>query len=269
MNSTALSKAVFLPLFSRLTPPGGNPVSPPRRVIALLLMLAGTAAVADESLNQQIDQTVRHYFSQQLAGKAAAEGWQDSRFTQKVFALPENAPTEPCPQPLQIHNADQAWPGFGRLRLNLTCPGQPQWTVLVTAQAHVFIRAVVAAQVMERGQLITPAMLAYQEVAVTRQSHGLFSGIEEVAGLSAKRRTRSQQVLTQDMLVSPWLVRRGERVTVTANHGDIHASTEGEALQDGRKGMVIRVKNAASGKVIEAKVTAAGVVSSTFQNPGK
>ena len=45
---------------------------------------------------------------------------------------------------------------------------------------------------------------------------------------------------------------RGERVTVVANHGDIHASTAGEAQQDGRLGMVIRVRNIASGKIIEA-----------------
>ena len=234
-----------------------------------MLMLASTGAVAGESLDRQIEQAVHQYFSGQLADKAAAEGWQGARFTQKVFALPENSPSEPCAQPLHTHNADQAWPGYGRLRLNLTCPDQPQWTVLVTAQAHVFIQAVVAAQVIERGQLITPAMLAYQEVAVTRQANGLFSDMDEVAGLSAKRRTRSQQVLTRDMLVSPWLVRRSERVTVTASHGDIHASTEGEALQDGRKGMVIRVKNAASGKIIEAKVIGPGAVSSTFEHPDK
>ena len=112
-------------------------------------------------------------------------------------------------------------------------------------------------------------MLGYQEVPVTRQSTGLFNKVDEVVGLSAKRRTRSQQVLTRDMLVAPWLVRRGERVTVLANHGDIHASTQGEAQQDGRLGMVIRVKNTASGKIIEAKVIGSGKVSSTFEPPGK
>ena len=49
-----------------------------------------------------------------------------------------------------------------------------------------------------------------------------------------------------------------------AQHGAIQANTEGEALADGRKGDVIRVKNVASGKVIDAQVTGIGVVSSTF-----
>jgi flagella basal body P-ring formation protein FlgA len=269
MKSKVLETAVPLPLFSRLTRRWGSAVSPSGRFSVLLLALACTGAMAQEPLDRQIDQTVHDYFTGQLADKTVTEGWQGARFTQKIFALPEHSPAGPCSQPLQVQGTEPPWPGYGRLRLTLACPDQPQWSVQVTAQATVFTRAVVAAEVLERGQLISPAMLAYQEVALSRQSRGLFSHIEEVAGLSAKRRTRSQQMLTRDMLVSPWLVRRGERVTVTANHGDIRASTEGEALQDGRKGTVIRVRNAASGKVIEAKVTAAGAVSSTFQRPDK
>ena len=138
-----------------------------------------------------------------------------------------------------------------------------------TSQATVYIQAVAAAQIIERGQLITRAMLGLREVPVTRQSSGLFNTVDEVVGLSAKRRTRSQQVLSRDMLVAPWLVRRGERVTVVANHGDIYASTPGEAQQDGRLGMVIRVRNTASGKIIEAKVIGSGKVSSTFTSTEK
>ena len=224
--------------------------------------------MADEALDRQIDQAVRQYFTEQLADKAADQGWQDARFVQKVFALPEGAPSGPCEQPLQLKSSEHNWSGYGRQRLTLTCLA-PVWSVDVTAQATVFVQAVAAAQIIERGQLITAPMLAYQEVSVTRQSAGLFNQVDEVVGLSAKRRTRSQQVLTRDMLAAPWLVRRGEHVTVMASHGDIHASTEGEALQDGRQGMIIRVRNASSGKVIEAQVIGSGKVSSTFERSAK
>lgn len=268
MKQRALPATAPLPLFSAFSRQGGNVASLPGLISALLLFALATPATANESLNQQIDRTLHGYFAAQLADKAAAEGWQGIRFTQKVFALPEGSPTEPCPQALQMRDV-QPWVAAGRQRLTLTCPAQPQWSIDVTAQAYVFIQAVVAAQVLEREQLITPGMLEYKEVALTRQNQGLFNHIEEVAGLSAKRRTRSQQVLTRDMLVAPWLVRRGERVKVTASHGDISARTAGEALQDGRKGMVIRVRNIASGKVIEAQVTGPGSVSSTFERPEK
>ncbi|MNN87558.1 flagellar basal body P-ring biosynthesis protein FlgA [compost metagenome] len=70
------------------------------------------------------------------------------------------------------------------------------------------------------------------------------------------------------MLVSPWLVRRGERVSMVARHGDTQAVTQGEALENGRKGQVIRVKNLASGSIIDAQVTEPGTVTSTF-NPAQ
>ncbi|MBJ2258131.1 flagellar basal body P-ring formation protein FlgA [Pseudomonas psychrophila] len=267
MNTRRVLAAALLPLQASKGAPGGRRISSCAPIGALLL-LACSAAVADEALDRQIDQAVGQYFTLHLIDKTADQGWQASRLTHKVFALPEGAPTAPCEQPLQIDSSGHDWRGYGRVRLTLTCAA-PQWSVDVTSQATVFIRAVAAAQIIERGQLITQAMLGYQEVPVTRQSTGLFNKVDEVVGLSAKRRTRSQQVLTRDMLVAPWLVRRGERVTVLANHGDIHASTQGEAQQDGRLGMVIRVKNTASGKIIEAKVIGSGKVSSTFEPPGK
>lgn len=269
MKSKTLSATVLLPLFSAVLRASGSALSLSGLSIALLLLTMPAAALADDSLNRQIDQTLHQYFTRQLTAKATAEGWQGMRFTQKLFALPDNAPTEPCPQPLQMRDAQQPWAVFGRQRLALICPVQAQWSIKVSAQTQVFIQAVVAAQVLEREQLITSAMLQYQEVALSKHNLGLYSQIAQVAGLSPKRRVRSQQVLTRDMLVTPWLVRRGERVTVTASHGDIHASTQGEALQDGRMGMVIRIKNIASAKVIEAQVTGAGSVSSTFERAEK
>ena len=266
MKLTEQSVTVRLPLPGPDGQSGGSGVSPAGALCALLLALASSNAPANEALDRQVDQAVHQHFTRQLADKAAEEGWQNPRFTQKVFALPDGAPTGPCEQPLLARGTDLHWSGFGLLRLTLACPA-PAWSVDVTVQATVYIQAVMATRVIEREQLITSAMLGYQEVAVSRQSSGYFNRIDQVAGLSAKRRTRSQQVLSRDMLVEPWQVRRGERVTVVANHGDIHASTEGEALQDGHMGMLIRVRNTASGKVIEARVIGRARVTSTLERP--
>lgn len=267
MKTRRVFTVALLPLQVSKGPPGGRRLSAWSPIGALLL-LACCATMADEALDRQIDQAVGQYFALHLTDKAADQGWQAPRLAHKVFALPEGAPTAPCEQPLQTGSSGHDWKGYGRLRLTLTCD-VPQWSVEVTSQATVYIQAVAAAQIIERGQLITRAMLGLREVPVTRQSSGLFNTVDEVVGLSAKRRTRSQQVLSRDMLVAPWLVRRGERVTVVANHGDIYASTPGEAQQDGRLGMVIRVRNIASGKIIEAKVIGSGKVSSTFTSTEK
>nr|WP_191622448.1 flagellar basal body P-ring formation chaperone FlgA [Pseudomonas fluorescens] len=212
----------------------------------------------------QIDQAVQQHFSQRLAQQAEREGWQGMRFTLKSVVLPDDTPTQPCAQALQVRDEDGRASALTRQRLTVHCPDAPGWKLVVTTQANVYVQAVVTTQVLERGQTITPAMLERQEVNLVKQRREVIAAVEDVAGLSAKRRIRAQQVLSNDMLVSPWLVRRGDKVKVTARHGEIQAAIEGVAMEDGQLGAVVRVRNPGSGKVIDAKVMGAGVVSSTF-----
>lgn len=264
MNKRDRSDAVSFPPLGRCAQRCGNGISAFAAINLIALLLAPEAVSADDTFSAQIDDGVHRYFTQRLSEKASAEAWNGLRFTQKVFALPADLPQRACPQPLQVETEQQPSSVLGRKRVRLTCVGQPDSSITVTAQATVFIRAVVATQILEREEPITGAMLAVREVSLGKQDQAYFNRINQVEGLSAKRRIRADQALTQEMLTSPWLVRRGERVVMQARHGAIQANTEGEALADGRKGDVIRVKNVTSGKVIEAQVTGIGVVSSTF-----
>lgn len=264
MKAKDRSRAVSLPPFRRCAKRCGNIISAVARVSLIAQLLAPEAVIADDTFSAQIDDGVHRYFTQRLSEKASAQGWNGLRFTQKVLALPADLPHRPCPQPLQVETQQQPSSVLGRQRIALTCSVQPDSSITVTAQATVFIKAVVATRVLEREEPITEGMLALQEIPVGKQERTFYSRLDQVAGLSAKRRIRTHQTITQDMLASPWLVRRGERVLMQARHGVIQANTEGEALADGRKDDVIRVKNVTSGKVIEAQVTGIGVVSSTF-----
>lgn len=59
---------------------------------------------------------------------------------------------------------------------------------------------------------------------------------------------------------APPVIRRGDRVTLSARVGAVVASVEAESLQDGRVGDTVRVKNLQSGKVQPARVVSAGQV---------
>lgn len=250
----------LFPLLARLARRGGSVGS----ALALVLTPMSTTTMAAETLPAQIDHAVQQHLGQRLTQQAEREGWQGMRFTLKSVVLPDDAATQPCRQGLQVRDEDGRTSALTRQRLTLECPGPQGWKRVITAQANVFVQAVVTTQVLERGQAITAAMLERQEVNLGKQRRGVIATVEDVTGLSAKRRIRAQQVLSSDMLVSPWLVRRGDKVAVTARHGEIQAAIEGIALEDGRLGAVVRVKNPGSGKVIDAKVMGAGVVSSTF-----
>ncbi|MHC8306825.1 flagellar basal body P-ring formation chaperone FlgA [Pseudomonas sp. PB3P13] len=233
--------------------------------LALVLSLTSSPAMASETLAAQIDQAVQRHLSQRLARQAEREGWRGMRWSKKGVVLPNEVPGQPCTLPLQVHDENDKPPALTRQRLTVQCPGSQGWKLVVTTQTNVFVQAVVTTQVLERGQAITSAMLEQQEVNLGKQRRGVIASIEDVTGLSAKRRIRAQQVLSTDMLVSPWLVRRGDKVKVTARQGEIQAAIQGLAMEDGRLGAVVRVKNPGSGKIIEARVTGAREVTSTLE----
>jgi flagella basal body P-ring formation protein FlgA len=236
-------------------------------LVSSILSGISCVAVADTNLAAQIEDAVRQHLSQRLAQQAVRENWQGLRFTLRTVTLPTDLPLQACPHIPQIINTDGNASGLLRQRLTVRCDGLPGWPLNVTAQANVFAEALVATQTLERGQVLTAAMLERQEVNLGKQRRGVIADLDQVVGLSTKRRIRPQQVLNNDLLISPWLVRRGEKVVMHAESGEIHAAIEAVALEDGRLGMRVRVKNPSSGKIIDTQVTGPGEVSSTLKRP--
>ena len=65
-------------------------------------------------------------------------------------------------------------------------------------------------------------------------------------------------MLTASVVEFPILVRRGDRISIRSHSGGISVRANAEALDNGRYGERIRVRNLQSAKVIEVTVTAAG-----------
>jgi flagella basal body P-ring formation protein FlgA len=72
---------------------------------------------------------------------------------------------------------------------------------------------------------------------------------------------RSGSMLTQRVLDTPREVERGELVDVTIETPATHIHTQGVAEQGGRRGDLITVRNARSGRTFRARVEDAGKVS--------
>ncbi len=56
------------------------------------------------------------------------------------------------------------------------------------------------------------------------------------------------------------LVKRGSAVQIVARAGGVQVTHAGESLDSGARGQAVRVRNLASGKVIDARVVSHGVV---------
>ena len=83
---------------------------------------------------------------------------------------------------------------------------------------------------------------------------------EEAIGLTSKRALRPGKPLTRNELVEPVLVKRDQPVMIVSHMAGITASMPGVALKNGRKGEVIKIRNASSQRIITATVDDAGVV---------
>ena len=234
-----------------------------RHILGVLALLAGTMPgllYAEQNAHQQIGQAIEQHLAQQLKQEAAAQGWESAHFTHTSTTTSEAiAPCRQLPQVTSDANSI-----IGRQQLSLHCPDAPAWTVKVNVEAIVFVPAVFAQTVIERGDTITASQLKVEDLDISKARRGFFNDIDKVTGQGAKRRLRADQLISPNLLAKPLLVRRGQQVKMIANHDGIAAATLGEALDHGEQGAVIRVKNLRSEKIVEARVIEAGVVLTTF-----
>lgn len=231
----------------------------------LLALLPLSAARAETDAASQIDQAVAVHMQQMLAEEAKRQAWQGQRHSLNITLLNSAERLPACAQALSVTVSSDDPSPLSRQRLDLSCADAPGWSVTALVQASVFLPAVHAARVIERGQTIAAEQLQLQEVNVGRASRGFYNSLDEVVGQGAKRRVRAGQLIAPNLLAAPLLIRRGQQVTIIASQDGISASATGEALANGREGEVIRVRNLGSQKVIEAQVVEEGVVTSTFR----
>ncbi|MGY4534376.1 flagella basal body P-ring formation protein FlgA [Pseudomonas sp. TE3786] len=201
---------------------------------------------------------------QLIAPLAKQQGWQNPQ-VQLQHELPTALPAQACSQPLAVKRTGDDPSPLARQRFVLNCADTPAWKINAVSQATVFVAVVFASVPLERGQSIAAEDLKLQPVNIAKASRGYFNQVEQVAGLSAKRRIREGQMLSPALLAGAVLVKRGQQVEIRASQDGIQARAVGEALGNGQLGEVIKVRNLGSEKVIEGKVIEAGVVSSTFR----
>jgi len=270
LNSKRSKTAAGFPHLDQRGKTRGNGFSASNLMLALVLaaggFLATTAATAAtaQTAAQQIDSAARNYLQQMMDSQAKTNGWQGMRLVIENTPLGSTSQLAPCPGQINVSGGSAS--KLARQQLTLECSGQAikGWPVKVSSDLQVFLPVVISTGVIDRGATINASSLQQQETDITKSIRGFYHRIDQVAGMSAKRRIRTNQILSPDLIDQPQLVKRGEKVHIIANQDGIKAAMAGEALEKGGIGDVIRVKNISSGKTIEAKVVEAGVVTSTF-----
>ena len=124
----------------------------------------------------------------------------------------------------------------------------------------VYDRVLVATMDIRAEAEITPANARVEERAVDTSPETTISDFVRLGGRVAGRYIRKDVAITPAMLAMPIVVRPGSPVELVLNTNGVVVRAEGVALESGRIGYTIRVRNAHSGKLLRGKVLDAATV---------
>jgi len=197
--------------------------------------------------------------------EVAANRWLDQQLSQEkgryeasFSNLDPRLRLAACESPLkvEVHGSDDL---RGRVNLKVSCLDQ-DWFVYLGVNIARFITVVVAKTDLPRKAKLHASMLNLTEMDVSRVRGDYFIDFNEVEGYQLRNRLRAGDVLSSKNLLVTDAVNRGEQIAIVATNGVLSVRMGGEALDGGKIGDQIRVRNLQSGRVIRALVVGRGRV---------
>lgn len=164
-----------------------------------------------------------------------------------------------CAMPL-----DASLPGNrplgARVSVTVHCPVPGGWTVRVPVKVKLFAPVLVTTRPLTRGDGLGPADVHTEERDVASLAYGYIAGLDQIDGRALARPLNAGTVLTPGMLAGRQAVRIGDAVSMEASVDGVVIRADGVAMGAGDLGSRLKVRNASSGKVLDAVVRGPGVV---------
>ncbi len=148
----------------------------------------------------------------------------------------------------------------GNTTVGVRCAAPKPWTLYVPARVVLYRKVLVAARPLARGTHLRKADLRLARRDVEQLPYGYLTSIRSARGKLLLRLVPAGMALSPQMLASPALVHRGQQVVLLAETGGLQVRVSGLALGDGAAGAAVKVRNLASGRVIDGIVVRPGVV---------
>ncbi len=142
--------------------------------------------------------------------------------------------------------------------------GRERTKTWVIAKTKVILKAIVAAQNLNRGKIVTKQDIQVKKMEFQNPPSNLISNLDEVIGKRTKRFIRIGSILTKADIEKVPVIKRGSKVTIVVESPVLKITAPGKAKEDGCKGDVIKVLNLSSKKTIYATVINAHIVKVGF-----
>lgn len=107
---------------------------------------------------------------------------------------------------------------------------------------------------MKKGEFIDQTDVNVREAYVGEKACLYPDAADELKGKMLKRDIPAGTVITTSLLDEPEAIKRGQTVTIVAQNGRLVVQTTGKASQGGRRGDLIKVKNAFSDRELRGRI---------------
>lgn len=138
---------------------------------------------------------------------------------------------------------------WGKTSVGVRCHGEAAWTIYVQADIKVMADVLHIARPVSKGKSIDIEDVTPQNVNLAQMPEGIYTDTVQVIGKIANNNLLAGQPLRSQMLRAPYVILRGQKVSIIAKGRGFSVSSEGQALSDAAEGQVVQIRNP-SGRVI-------------------
>lgn len=213
-----------------------------------LLMSSWAQAITSP---QTIQSTV-HRYMQKLLKEQRLGNANHQRIEFDVARIDPNLRMPSCSNKLSLKKNDTRL--LGRTSIRVRCNGNQPWQIYVPVTIKAYQKVVTATAPLTRAQRLDASVIKLSEKEVSRLTQGYFSSLEQVIGKSLRRPVPLNGVINPAMVVEAKVISRGDEVMIVAKVGTLSVKSAGVAMNNGRVGQQIQIKNKASKRVITARV---------------
>jgi flagella basal body P-ring formation protein FlgA len=154
--------------------------------------------------------------------------------------------------------------GAVHLKVDVAVNGCSAAKVYLSAWVDQFAEVVCARRALRRDTILREADLGLQRKNISQTPSNMVVSLEQAVGKRLRQSVSSGDYLRDNMLETPPLIFRGDRVRLIAKKGALTVETLGIAKERGTRDEQIRVENMSSGKTVVGRVVAPSTVRILF-----
>jgi flagella basal body P-ring formation protein FlgA len=154
--------------------------------------------------------------------------------------------------------------GRRTFQVSVMVNGKEAQSLRAVAQVDAQAEIVTANRFIKPDETISPEDVSVSRIQVPAGATDFMFDIEHVIGKRAVRGLSPDRPIRGSGISHPYIVRKGDRVTIEAKRGGLMIHAVGLTKSSGQAGQLITVTNQDSGKDLRAKVTGPGTVEVEF-----